>query len=129
VTATEDEVEVWKDFVDPEQQMGQIYPNDVRPFRLRDRFLKKGESVIVSVRAEPLVSDDLSLTGKVMKRVRISYDEMSGIGGLFSPRDELAEFVNSACVNITCVPQKWTVEQSLGLPEIPWEEEPLAFRL
>jgi hypothetical protein len=33
VTATEDQVEVWKDFVDPEQQMAQIYSNNARPFR------------------------------------------------------------------------------------------------
>jgi hypothetical protein len=128
VTATEDQVEVWKDFVDPEEQVAQVYSNDARPFRTPERFLKKGESVIVSVHAEPLVSDDTSLTGNAIKRVRISYDEMSGIGGLFSPGSELAEFVNLACVNITCVPQKWTEEQSLGLPEIPWEEEPVAFR-
>jgi len=50
---------------------------------------------------------------------------MSGIGG----PPELSEFVDLAGVKITCVPQKWTEEQSLALPEIPWEEEPLAFRL
>lgn len=132
VTATEDQVEVWKDFVDPEEQMAQVYSNDARPFRTTQRFLKKGESVIVSVHAEPLVSDDLSVSGEIVKRVRISYDEMSGIGGigaLFSQGSELAEFVNLAYVNITCVPKKWTEEQSLGLAEIPWEDEPLAFRL
>jgi len=129
VTAVEDQVEVWEDFVDPEQQMANIYSGGARPFRANKRFLKKGEWVIVPVDAQPLVSDDLSLSGKLTKRVRISYDEMRGIGGLFSRGSEKAEFVDLAAVNITCVPQKWTEEQSLALPEILWEEEPLAFRL
>src|SRR6266481_1777333 len=127
VTAIEDQVEVWKDFVDPEQQMTQVYSNNARPFRTHVRFLKKGESVIVSVHAKPLVSHDLSLSGKPIKRVRISPDQKRRFLETFSPGSELAEFVNLACVNITCVPQEWTEEQSLGLPEIPWEEESLAF--
>jgi hypothetical protein len=129
VTAKADQLEVWEDLTDEDEHMAQIFSNNARPFRTPKRFLKKGESVIVPVHIQPLISDDLSLSGESIKRVRIAYDDMSGIGGLFSRGSERAEFVNLADVDITCVPQKWTLEQSLALPEIPWEEEPLAFRL
>jgi len=128
VTAGEDQVEVWEDLADQEEHIAQIYSNNARPFRTQKRFLKKGESVIVPVHALPLVSDDLSLSGDSIKRVRISYDDMSTLRGLLSTRSDRAEFVNLADVHITCVPQQWTQEESLELPEIPWEEEPLAFR-
>jgi hypothetical protein len=129
VTAREDQIEVWEDLANEDEHLVQIYANNARPFREHKRFLKKGESVIVPVHAQPLVSDDLSLSGDSMKRVRISIDDMNGIGGMFGQGPKRAEFVNLAGVEITCVPQKWTEERSLALPEIPWEEDPLAFRL
>ena len=62
--------------------------------------------------------------------MQISYDQMSeGLGGIFGRHSEMAEFVNLADVKITCVPRKWTEELSLDLPEMDWEDEPLAFRL
>jgi hypothetical protein len=132
VTAKEDQVEVWEDLASEDEHLSEIYSNNARPFREHKRFMKKGESVIVPVHAQPLVSDDRSLSGDSIRRVQISYDDMSGIGGLgglYGLGSKRAEFVNEAYVDITCVPQKWTKEQSLKLTEVPWHEDPLAFRL
>jgi len=123
VTAREDRVEVWEDLTDPEEPTATTFSNKARPLRTPKRFLKKGESVIVPVHDQPLVSSDLSLSGDLMNRVRISYDNMSSRYGLGFGGSERAEFVNLADVNITCVPQEWTKEQSLALSEIPWEED------
>lgn len=129
VTAREDNVEVWEDLADEEEHIAQVFSNNARPYRTPKRFLKKGESLIVPVRTQPLISDDLSLSGESIKRVRISYDKMSAMHSLFYESSERAEFVNLADVDITCVPQEWTQEHSLSLSEIPWEQEPLEFRL
>lgn len=125
VTAKEDQVEVWEDFVNQEKQLAEIYADNERPFRKPKRFLKRGEWVVVSAYTQPLVSKDLSLSGDEIQRVQISYDNMSSLAGLFYGESEIAEFVNLAHVQITCVPR--TEEQSLALPEIPWLEEPPKF--
>ena len=78
---------------------------------------------VVPVHAQPLVSDDLSQYGDSIRRMRISFDDISGIGAMFGAGSERAELVNLADVEITCVPRKWTQERSLALPEIPWEED------
>jgi hypothetical protein len=129
VTAREDQVEVWEDLAYEDQHLTEIHSGNASPFRVQKRFLKKGESVLVPTQAQPFVSDDLSPSGDSIKRVRISFDDMSGFYGLPSAGSKRAEFVNLAGVNIICVPQKWTHDHSLALPEIPWEEDPLAFRL
>jgi hypothetical protein len=85
--------------------------------------------VVVSPHAQPFVSDDLSTSGESIKRVRISYEPMSGISKLFGATSERAEFVNLAQVQITCVPSELTKDWSPSVPEVPWEEDPLAFRL
>jgi hypothetical protein len=129
VTSRKDQVAVWEDLADEDEHLTEIYSNNARPFRVHKRFLCKGESVIVPTQAQPFVSDDLSPSGDSIKRVRISYDVMSGFGAIFGGPPKRADFVNLADVEITCVPKKWTQEQSLTLPEIPWEEDSLAFRL
>ena len=128
VTAKEDGVEVWEDLVDEEEHLAHIYSNDARPFRTHKRSLKNGESVIVPARIRPLVSNDLSLSGEEIKRVRISPDNMGPLDKLFG-NSERAEFVNLAEVNITCVPSELYKDWSPPLPEISWEDDPLAFRL
>ncbi len=125
MTAKEDEVEIWEDFVDQEKQLAEIYANNERPFRKRKRFLKKGDSILITAHVRPFVSEDLSLSGDEIRRVRISYDALSMLS-LLSRAPELAEFVNLAHVQITCVPKKWT-EKYLALPEIPWCEDPKEF--
>jgi hypothetical protein len=129
VSANKDQVEVWEDLVDEEEHMTQVYSNDARPFRTHKRFLKNGESVIVSPYARPFISDDISESGDSIKRVRISYDPVSGIAGLYGAADERAEFVNLADVTISCVPNALSKELLPDLPETPWTEDPLAFRL
>jgi hypothetical protein len=106
VSANEDQVEVWEDLTEEDEHLTQIYSNDARPFRTHKRFLKKGESVVVSPHAQPFVSDDLSRAGEPIKRVRISFDHMmsGGIGALFGAGAERADFVNLADVTISCVP-------------------------
>src|SRR5665213_167341 len=93
VTAKEDQVEVWEDLAYDDEHLVETYANRARPFRQQKRFLKKGESVIVPTHAQPFVSDDLSESGKSIKRVRISVDEMSGIGAVFGGSSRRAEFV------------------------------------
>jgi hypothetical protein len=129
VSANKDKVEVWEDLTDEEEHMTQVYSNDARPFRTHKRFLMKGESVIVSPYARPFISDDLSVSGDSIKRVRISNEPMSGIAGLYDAGDERAEFVNLADVNITCVPNALYQDQFPDMQEFPWAEDPLAFRL
>ncbi len=129
VTAKDDQVEVWEDVVDEQEHLSQIYSNNARPFRTHKRFLKKGESVIVPVSTRPFVSEDLSLSGDAIKRVRISRDNMDAFYGTLSPSSGRAEFVNLAEVNITCVANELYKDWSPPLPEIPWEEDPLASRL
>jgi hypothetical protein len=69
------------------------------------------------------------LSGDIIKRVRISRDNTDAFYGILSPGSERAEFVNLAEVNITCVPNELYKDWSPPLPEIPWEEDPLAFLL
>jgi len=69
------------------------------------------------------------VSGEDIKRVRISYDNVSSLSRLLGGETGRAEFVNLADVDITCVPQEWTKAQGLLLLEIPWEEVPLAFRV
>jgi hypothetical protein len=130
VSANEDQVEVWEDLTEEDEHLTQIYSNDARPFRTHKRFLRKGESVVVSPHAQPFVSDDLSLAGEAIKRVRISFDTMSGgIGAVFGTGAERADFVNLADVTITCVPNGLSKEFFPDLQQTPWAEDPLAFRL
>ena len=124
VTAKEDQVEVWEDLVAEGEHWAEVSSDKARPSRTRKRFLKKGESVIVSPYAHPLVSDDQATSGESIKRVRVSYDPMYGL-----PRFERAEFVSLSGVDITCVPSELYTRWFPALPEIPWEEDPLAFRL
>jgi len=124
VTAKEDQVEVWEDLVAEGEHWAEVSSDKARPSRTRKRFLKKGESVIVSPYAHPLVSDDQATSGESIKRVRVSYDPMYGL-----PRFERAEFVSLAGLDITCVPSELYTRWFPALPEIPWEEDPLAFRL
>jgi len=124
VTAREDQVEVWEDVVDEGEHWAEVSSDKARPSRTHKRFLKKGESVIVSPYAQPLVSDDQAASGESIKRVRVSYDPMYGL-----PRFERAEFVSLSGVDITCVPSELYTRWFPALPEIPWEEDPLAFRL
>jgi hypothetical protein len=128
VTAREDQVEVWEDVVDEKEHAADVFSNKARSCRVSKRYLAKGESVIVSPYAQPFVSDDFSLSRAPITRVRISHDPFSGIAGLFAG-SERAEYVNLAGVNITCVPQKLALLQYPSLPDIPWEEDPLSFRL
>jgi hypothetical protein len=127
VTAGEDQVEVWEDLADEEKHRIEVLSDKARPSRAPKRSLKKGESVMVPRRARPFVSDDLSLSGEMIRRVRISYDPMSSMGSFFGTGPERADFVNLAQVQITCVPTE--LYKTWSLPEIPWEEDPLEFQL
>jgi hypothetical protein len=128
VTAKEDQVEVWEDLID--NALDEIYADDTRPFRTHKRFLNKGESLHVSMGTKPFVSEDISLTREPIKRVQISPNPKStGFWDHLLGEPARGEFVNLADVTITCVAQDWTKEMSLSLPDIPWEEDPLIFRL
>ncbi|HTT32056.1 MAG TPA: hypothetical protein VMH48_00515 [Methylomirabilota bacterium] len=126
VTASKDQVEVWEDLVDEEDHMAQVYPNNARPFRVSRRTLRKGESVVVSPYVPHLVSDDLSLSGEPIKRVQLTHDPMFGIIGGLRGR---AEFVDLADVTITCVPNELSKDYFPDLEEMPWMEDPPAYRL
>ncbi len=130
LTAREDQVEVWEDLADEEEHRAEVFSGKARPSRIHKRFLRKGESVTISPHPRPLVSNDVSLSGELIKRVRIcDIDNGGGIGAMFSGRSKRAEFVNQANVNITCVPNELYRDWSPALPEIPWEDDPLAFSL
>jgi len=124
VTAKNDQVEVWEDLIDESECTANVGADWSRPCRVHNRFLKKNESVVVRLHGERFVSDDLSLSGEPMKRVRISYDEMGGMGGLLG-RAERAEYVNLADVDIMCIPTALGHDQFPNLPVVPWEEDPL----
>jgi hypothetical protein len=119
ITAKEDNVEVWEDLVDG--HLDDFVAGDPRPFKERKRYMKAGESIIVPAMIEPLVSDDLSLEGDEIKRVRISGNSSSL---LFPPTR--AEYVDLGDVQITCIPHKSHAfpEGFHGLPETPWQEDP-----
>ena len=55
--------------------------------------------------------------------MRISYDPVSGIAGLYGAADERAEFVNLADVTIGSVPNALSKELLPDLPETPWTED------
>jgi len=123
VTARIDRVEVWDDLVEENEHTIQGGSNSTRPSRTHNRFLNKGESVIVSGHTRPFVSEDVSLSGKSIKRVRLTYDLMSV---LFAGAHTRAEFVNLEDVQISCVPTNLYRNYFPDLPEIPWEgDEPL----
>jgi hypothetical protein len=124
-----DQVEVWEDLADEEEHLSHVGSNNERPFRTHKRYLSKGTSVFVPALSQPLVSDDQSLSGEPIKRVRVSKDEIGSMYGLATGFPGRAEFVDLDKVEITCVPQEWTQSLALALPEIPWEEERLPFRL
>jgi hypothetical protein len=126
VTAAKDEVEVWEDLASEKEHAAEVFSSKGRPSRTHKRFLKMGESVIVSPYAHPLVSEDQVASGESIKRVRVSYDPMSG---LLPGHFQRAEFVSLADVDITCVPSELYTRWFPALPEIPWVEDPLAFRL
>jgi hypothetical protein len=116
VTAIKDNVEVWDDLI--EEQLEQIPPFDenepnVRPFRESKRRLAKGESIILSGKTRPLVSNDRALDGRPIKRLQVSTNDLQGI----YPHGK-AEFVNLEQVQIICVPKG-----SGSLPDIPYEED------
>lgn len=122
VTAKHDGVEVWEDLV--EGQMEETYAENSRPFRNHKRYLNNGESITVSGFAKPLVSDDFSLEGEWIKRVRVSDGDFSSL----FPRAR-AEFVNLRDVEIMCVPRfvgqgfDELPEYMRNLPEIPWVDD------
>lgn len=126
VTARVDQVEVWEDLADEKEHTKEIYSNSPRQFRTRKRFLKKGESVTVPAYTSSCVSEDRLLSGESIRRVRLSYEPMQELGAAIYNR---AEFVNLEHVEITCVPNVFYRDRFPELPEIPWEEDPLAFRL
>jgi hypothetical protein len=119
VTAKQDQVQVWEDVI--EGHLDDMNTDWSRPFREHKRYLRLGESVRVSSFSQPLVSEDLSLDGEWIKRVRISKD---GFASLIPP--VRAEFVDLAQVEITCVPRNigLLMERFPNLPEIPWHEDP-----
>ena len=130
VTANERNVEVWEDFVN--EALEHIGPDNSRAFRSHKRYLEKGESITVPATVPHFVSDDLSLDGVWIKRVRVSpHESLSGLGRLHD--DEKAEFVDRASVDITCVPVSYYKEvfenRFPNLNEIPWEEDPYAFSI
>lgn len=120
VTAKIDQVEVWEDLVDAAESMANVGADWSRPFRIQKRFLKKSESVVVQPYGKRFVSDDLSLKGEPIKRVRISYDELTAILG----ESDRAEYVNLVDVDITCVPRPLGLHQFPDLLVVPWEEDP-----
>ena|ERR1700722_6134810 len=119
VTAKKDHVEVWEDLID--DHLEDAYANGPRPFRTLKRYLSGGESISVSPFTKPLVTDDLSLAGEAIKRVRVSY---TGFSAIFA--QGRAEFVNLDDVEITCVPQRNDMlhERYHNLPEMPWQDDP-----
>jgi hypothetical protein len=117
VTAKDDQVEVWRDAV---QVHRAGIPLPVLQPQHR-RYLKKGESVTISASTKPLVSEDLSADGKLIKRVQVSRTDYGfGFGA------DYAEFVNFDQVEIVCVPAEWTHERYPALSEVPWQEDPVA---
>jgi hypothetical protein len=93
--------------------------------------MQKGESIIISASTPQFISENWSPEGKQIKRVRISRDE--GILSSLFAYDEMAEFVDLDQVTVTCVPSSlykaMLQERFPDIVEIPWEEDPLAFRL
>jgi hypothetical protein len=128
VTAKEEGVEVWEDFVDEHLELAGL--EESKYFRSHKRYMQKGESITVSASTRQFVSEYPSLKGEWIKRIRISKSQ--GFYGILDS-DEKADFVDLTQVNITCVPSSlykhFLQERFPDLQEIPWEEDPLAFRL
>ena len=123
VTAKHDQVEVWEDLDGPDH-LTHVYADYARPFKKHTRYLKKGESAIISIygSAESFISGDLSSSGESIRRVKISSEPLSILG----PPHPF-KFANLEDVTITCVPRE---RDDLGaLPEIPWEEDSPAFEI
>lgn len=117
VTAKDDQVEVWRDAV--QAHRGGVTSLELQPIKQHKRYLKKGESVTISASTKPLVSEDLSVDGKLIKRVQVSPTNYSfGFGA------DYAEFVNFDQVEIVCVPAERAHERYSSLPEVPWQEDP-----
>jgi hypothetical protein len=129
VTAKEESVEVWEDSVREHLEHGTI--RNPTPARSVKRSMQKGESIIISASTPQFISENWSPEGKQIKRVRISRDE--GILSSLFAYDEMAEFVDLDQVTVTCVPSSlykaMLQERFPDIVEIPWEEDPLAFRL
>jgi hypothetical protein len=70
ITAKEEKVEVWEDFVGDHLEKGGF--GSSRPFRSTQRYMRKGESIMISAATPQFISEDFSLDGKPIKRVRIS---------------------------------------------------------
>lgn len=70
ITAKEEKVEVWEDFVGDHLEKGGF--GSSRPFRSTQRYMRKGESIMISAATPRFISEDFSLDGKPIKRVRIS---------------------------------------------------------
>jgi hypothetical protein len=123
VTAKEERVEVWEDLLGEAMEHTDL--GDTRLFRSHKRYMQKGESITVSGSIPQFVTDDLSLDGESIKRVRVSKAE--GFYAVLTLRDERAEFVDLKQVDITCVPShqyaRFLEERYPNLKEIPWEEE------
>jgi hypothetical protein len=118
ITAEQDRVEIWEDLISGHLE----YDDNHRLFRGGSkRWLPKGRSITVSGSTQPLVSEDRSVDGKTIKRVRVSND---GFSAIFP--NPTAEFVNLEQVRITCVPSSLAKanEAFSDLPEISYEEDP-----
>lgn len=129
ITAKEERVEVWEDFVSDQLEKGGFGTS--RPFRSTKRYMRKGESIIISASTPQFISEDFSLEGELIRRIRVSTSE--GLYRLMTLADEKSEFVNLEQVAIMCVPsslyKSFLKDRYPDLEAIPWEEDPLAFKL
>jgi len=119
VTAKKDNVEVWEDVVEGHLEHVSGQGSDLRPMRSRKRFLKKGESIIVSPHVRHFVTEDLSPEGGPIRRVRVSHDPLSAL----FPDYEMAQFVNRSEVEITCIPSGAGLELFPTLKSMPWIDD------